>query len=228
MKKIIKSFLRSKFIQIILSFCIFLYLQFVFLTSKKEYFFEDEKDREFYLKKNYILAFWHGRLAMMPFIKKFITKKINILISLHSDGRIIAYVMKFFLFNIISGSSTKGWVGAYKQMVYLNKQKETIVITPDGPRGPRQKVGNSNIVKLAKKFNLEICPTTFAIKRARIMKSWDRFVFPLPFSKVVFLFGKRINPYDSRFLSDKEVEEYFERVMNDLCAQADSRVGFKS
>ncbi|MEQ9116068.1 MAG: DUF374 domain-containing protein [Rickettsiales bacterium] len=225
MKKIIKNFLRSKFTQVVLSFFIFLYLQLVFFTSRKKYIFEDVSDQEFYKNNHFILAFWHGRLAMMPFIKSYLGKKTNVLISQHRDGRIIAYVMRFFLYGIISGSSSKGWFQAFKRMSRLNKNKENIVITPDGPRGPRQKVGQSNIIKLALKFDLQICPTTFSISKARIMNSWDKFVFPLPFSNIIFLFGKRIDPKDKRFSSEEMTKDYFEEAMNSLCEKADSMSG---
>ncbi len=63
-------------------------------------------------------------------------------------------------------------------------EKGTIVcITPDGPRGPfeRMKYGT---VRIASEGKLPIIFAEIDMPASRQLKSWDRFLIPLPFSKV--------------------------------------------
>jgi lysophospholipid acyltransferase (LPLAT)-like uncharacterized protein len=63
-----------------------------------------------------------------------------------------------------------------------------VIITPDGPRGPCYKLGQG-LVFLAQKNALPVVPVHVEYSRCIRLKSWDRFMIPLPFSRVEFTFG---------------------------------------
>lgn len=130
--------------------------------------------------------FWHGRMLMMPFL--YPGSKISILISAHRDGEIIANVMKLFNFGLVRGSSKKGGSAALREMLKLLKSGSDLGITPDGPKGPSEivKPGIAEVARLSGKY---IIPTTFSAKPCIRATSWDRFMIPLPFSKVVLYAG---------------------------------------
>jgi lysophospholipid acyltransferase (LPLAT)-like uncharacterized protein len=56
------------------------------------------------------------------------------------------------------------------------------VVTPDGPRGPRYQV-HPGILRLAQATGRPIIGVTTHVRWKRVLKSWDRFQVPLPFSR---------------------------------------------
>jgi lysophospholipid acyltransferase (LPLAT)-like uncharacterized protein len=61
------------------------------------------------------------------------------------------------------------------------------VITPDGPKGPRFKFKPGAIL-LAQMSGRPMLPLAYAASRAWLVK-WDKFVIPVPFSRVVIAVG---------------------------------------
>ena len=135
----------------------------------------------------FILAFWHGRLLMMP--AGYSGKRAAALISLHQDGELISRTMKYFGFKSIRGSTTRGGFSAMREMLRAYQERYDIGITPDGPRGPRYCV-QSGIIELARRTGMPIIPVTFSASRKKIFRSWDRFLLPYPFSRGVFIWGE--------------------------------------
>jgi lysophospholipid acyltransferase (LPLAT)-like uncharacterized protein len=155
--------------------------------------------------KRIIVAFWHGRLLMMPFLYPDHSRAI--LISQHRDGEYISRIATILGSQVIRGSATRGGVRAFKQMVRALKNGLTIVITPDGPKGPRAKV-KSGVIELAKLGGAPIVPVSFSASRRRFLNSWDAFLLPLPFSRAVYVWGEPI--YVDRMASKVEMAKYQE------------------
>lgn len=150
-----------------------------------------------------IFAFWHGRLLMMPFAYPGIP--LATLISQHRDGEYISRIAVVFGSRVIRGSATRGGVRAFKQMILALKEGCNLVITPDGPRGPRAKV-KSGVVELARLTGAPIVPVTFSAARRRFLKSWDAFLLPLPFSRAVYIWGEPV--YVEPMATREEVAKY--------------------
>lgn len=227
-KPLQKKLLKSRFLQRIFTFLITRYIAFVYASNR--WSFEYDKSVKPYLngEKQAIFAFWHGRLMMMP---KFAPegKKLYVMISIHNDGEIIANCMEYFNLGLVRGSSRKGGTAALRQArrVLLEKN-QSLAITPDGPKGPRMHV-NSHIIALAKITHIPIIPVTFSASRAKIMKSWDRFMVALPFGKSVFKCGL---PFFIPATCDKlqmaTLKEELEKVMVAITTEADRHVGRKA
>jgi hypothetical protein len=67
-----------------------------------------------------------------------------------------------------------------------------IAITPDGPKGPRLVV-QVGCVLAAMRSRAPIVPVGLACRRARRLRSWDRFMVPFPFTRVAVRFGDPIH-----------------------------------
>jgi lysophospholipid acyltransferase (LPLAT)-like uncharacterized protein len=83
----------------------------------------------------------------------------------------------------VAGSTSRGAADAVRKLVAI-AQVSHIVVTPDGPRGPRQCV-QPGIVFVAARTGLPIVPVGFGYASAWRTKSWDRMALPRPFSRVV-------------------------------------------
>ncbi len=187
-KKLTKS---GPFIQI-LSVLIYIYINIVYLTSKKYYIYSEKFNKRLIKENNAIYAFWHNRLSLMFFLRH---KKIttNVLSSEHKDGRIMTSTSSLFGINTITGSSSNISMKSLKTIIRCLTKGENLVITPDGPRGPVYQI-NSNIAKIAQKTSTMILPISFSCKKKKILRSWDKFILPLPFNTIYFVYGNPIYP----------------------------------
>ena len=124
-----------------------------------------EKVQEAWNKgENVITCFWHGRLLLMPFAARGV--KARVLISRHRDGEFIARVIRFFGLGTIRGSYRKGGVSALREILTAAKQGWNIVITPDGPKGPRYKI-KEGLVEVAKLTQMPIFPVTYGARKKK-------------------------------------------------------------
>jgi lysophospholipid acyltransferase (LPLAT)-like uncharacterized protein len=134
-----------------------------------------------------ILAFWHDQLLLM--VKGYRGPGARILISASKDGELIARTMACFGQGAVRGSSTRGGRTAFRELVELAREPFDLVITPDGPKGPRHEV-KEGVVQLARLTRRPVIPMAFACSRGHRFASWDRFLLPYPFARGVFAFGE--------------------------------------
>jgi lysophospholipid acyltransferase (LPLAT)-like uncharacterized protein len=134
----------------------------------------------------FVVAFWHGELLMAPFAYQKVTKKpINVMISDHFDGEIIARTIAFFGFKTLRGSSRKGAARVLMGAIKAIRDGENVGITPDGPIGPRHSISDGAVV-IAAKSGVPIVVINVVPQKFWQAKSWDRFVIPKPFGTIDF------------------------------------------
>ena len=215
-----KKILKTKLAYRIICWIGSRYIKFVSITNKwsfiNKYFVEN------LWKKNepFILCFWHGRLLMMP-ISWNEKKKINVLISSHSDGQLLSKTVKYFDIETITGSSSKGGSEAIRNIIKSLKSGISIGMTPDGPRGPRMKI-NSSIVKIASLTGYKIVPLAYSVKNKIFLNSWDKFLLALPFGKGCFIWGKPIKVQKRiSYKEDLKISKKLEKNLLKLTKQAD-------
>ncbi|MHA1598195.1 MAG: lysophospholipid acyltransferase family protein, partial [Alphaproteobacteria bacterium] len=133
---VIKTFFRNDTVRSSLCWLGSMYIRLVARTGSWRVIGSEIPERFFATGKPFILAFWHGRLLMMPHTWQ-TDKNIYVLISMHRDGRLIADTIERLGVKTIAGSSSKGGAAALRGMVKALKGGDYIGISPDGPRGPR-------------------------------------------------------------------------------------------
>jgi len=110
------------------------------------------------------------------------------LVSPSVDGEIGAMLVRRFGGRVIRGSSTHTGAKALRDYYHaLVKENVSPIITPDGPRGPRFKFKPGAIL-LAQMSGRPILPMAYAASRAWMIK-WDKFVIPVPFSRIALAIG---------------------------------------
>jgi hypothetical protein len=144
----------------------------------------------------FIAAFWHGRMLMILPAWRALVRELKVgrprqpyvISSPHGDGRLMASATARFGIRTIYGSSRKGGAKVLLEARRILRGGDIIVITPDGPRGPRMRA-QGGIVQLATSADVPIVPITFAARSQKVLKSWDRFVFVAPFARGTLAFG---------------------------------------
>jgi lysophospholipid acyltransferase (LPLAT)-like uncharacterized protein len=125
--------------------------------------------------RHIILAFWHAQQLMIPLGYRGAGS--TVLISQHGDGEIIARIIARFGHQAVRGSSTRGGAGALRALIKLGRAGRDVVVTPDGPKGPRQ-MAKLGVVQLAKATGLPIMPMAFACSKKNSSRagivSWSR------------------------------------------------------
>jgi lysophospholipid acyltransferase (LPLAT)-like uncharacterized protein len=219
-----RRLLRSAPAHRLLCWLIHLYIRFVHWTSRWTVEGEAIPRGLREAGRPFILAFWHGRLLMIPMAWQNLAP-MHMLISGHRDGRIIADAVRHFGIDSIAGSSNQGGSGALRAMVRFVRAGDCVGITPDGPNGPAMHASNG-IIAAAKLARAPIVPITYATSRRRILASWDRFHLPFPGGRGIFLWGEPIMVPEE--LDEPAIETWRREIEARMIAQtaeADRRVG---
>lgn len=182
MAKLLTKERKRKILSFIIPPILNLFIRVLQLTVKKRFHLPESIPTE-----PVMVAFWHGKLLLAPFIYKKLRKKVKIgvIISDHFDGEIIAKTMGFFHFETIRGSSSTGGIKALKESFRRISQGYDIAITPDGPRGPYESLADG-IVSISQKKELMIVAFNYKSDNFWQLNSWDKFIIPKPFSTVDF------------------------------------------
>ncbi len=151
-------------------------LRYRFLLPKTPVHPNDPK-----LSGRFIYALWHEHLLFPTGIR--FRGRFHVLISRHADGELIAQVCHYLGYQTVRGSSTRGGAEALRELVDKGRSSH-LLITPDGPRGPRRRV-QPGIVFAASKTGLPIVPVGIAYRRCWRARSWDRFAVPHPGTEAV-------------------------------------------
>lgn len=212
-KQLLRKITYSGIFQEIVCLVILSYMKLVFYSCKK-IFINCEKLSEVAVSKEpMIFCFWHNRLMMIPFvtqksIKKYSNYKFMILASRHGDGKFVGRVMEKLNLMTILGStrdkrkSSRGIdVSSFRKIFKGLKKGYSLGITPDGPRGPNQKI-NGELINIARLSGAGLVSSSYSCSRFKEINTWDKFKIPLPFSRLCFYADK--NPIYVDKNADKE------------------------
>ncbi len=133
-----------------------------------------------------VYALWHEHL--LPLAALHAHQGAAVLVSQHRDGEILARLMTRWGYLAARGSSTRGGEKGLRDMVRAARAGRPIAFTPDGPRGPARRC-KPGVVRAAAETGLPIVPVGVAATRARRLRSWDRFLVPLPWATIIVSYG---------------------------------------
>ncbi len=129
-----------------------------------------------------IFCFWHQ--CVLPCAVYFRKSGTTILISRSFDGELITRILLLLGFHAVRGSSSRGAREGLLGLKAVIESGGTAIFTADGPRGPiyQTKMGP---IKLAQMTGARIGAFHLQPERAWVLGSWDRFLVPKPFTRIV-------------------------------------------
>jgi len=137
-----------------------------------------------------IFCFWH-RCTLLAgwYFRKF---HCSILISRSFDGELITRTLRLLGYDAVRGSSSRGGAAGLLALQGVIERGLPVVFTADGPRGPiyQTKVGP---VKLAQMTGQPMGSFYLLPERAWVMRSWDQFLIPKPFSRVAVSWSRKVD-----------------------------------
>ena len=168
-----------------------------------------------------IYALWHSHVFFVPLFRTYERRPVSVLLSAHRDAQIVGVAARLRGIRLVFGSSTRGGAKAYLQLLSVLQGGQSVVITPDGPKGPAERV-KSGVIHLAQQSGAAIVPVALGCSRLHRLKSWDRSLLPLPFSKAVFELGAPLYcPADAPLES---LQQQLETAIQAMVALAAARV----
>jgi lysophospholipid acyltransferase (LPLAT)-like uncharacterized protein len=161
--------------------------------------------------KRVIYVFWHGGIFSATYFWR--KRGIVVMTSQNRDGEYIARVILRFGYGAARGSSTRGSRRALVEMIRVLRQGKDAAFTIDGPRGPRH-IAKPGAAYLAWKSGNFILPFTISLDKKWMLKSWDRFEIPKPFSRASVIIAPPIEV--AADASELEIENAQREIQNSL------------
>lgn len=174
-----------------------------------------------------VYVVWHENMLAPIYLRP--GCDIAILVSQHRDADMLETVARCSGLTCVRGSTRRGGAAALRELTRRGREQH-IVITPDGPRGPRRRLSLGPIY-LAAKLGRPLVPIAVAYDRCWRTRSWDRFAVPRPFTTARVVMGEEITVSGS---VDREaiersrlmVQERFDRLTDEAEAWASTgRIG---
>ncbi|MDH5368617.1 MAG: lysophospholipid acyltransferase family protein [Gammaproteobacteria bacterium] len=198
-----------------------LLLSIFWWTCRVEKIIGDEHAQKLIDKGEPIIpCYWHQMHIFGSWYMRKLQKrglKIGFLISPSVDGEVPAKIIESWGAVAIRGSSNRTGARALKDMYNtIVKDKISPVTTSDGPTGPVHEF-KQGAVMLAQLTQSPMLPIAYMASRYWESKSWDKFIIPKPFSRIVIAVGEP-HSIDKKSNAEKLEEERvkMETAMNNL------------
>jgi hypothetical protein len=196
-------------------------------TIRKTILREEHIMRALENNQKVVIAILHQRMfGVIDYAKRFGRFSLAAMISQSRDGDLIATVVSRLNFHPIRGSSSKGGKEALDAVVEYLADHPAAVHAVDGPRGPKGIV-KAGIIRIAQRSGALIYPVIISTNRAWMLKSWDHFLIPKPFSRVMIRWGEPI--FVPEDLPESEFESLRQRIEDNITsnhAQDDLAMGW--
>jgi lysophospholipid acyltransferase (LPLAT)-like uncharacterized protein len=166
-----------------------------------------------------IFVLWHGRL--LPLTYRHRQQGIVALISRSADGEYIARIVEQWGYLTARGSSSRGGSSALRELVRHMRAGRSLAFTPDGPRGPRQKMKPGALLA-AQLTGAPLLPLAAGTDRAWWFEGWDRFLVPKPAARVRVAYAPPVFvPRDADPHAVERIGEQVEATLNALTLRVD-------
>ena len=156
--------------------------------------------------KKTIGMIWHNRLLFLPMV---FPPKLRAtgyaVVSASRDGQYLTDFLKHFSLRTLRGASSRKGANALLGAVRAMENGENIIITPDGPRGPKYRIKGGPVM-MASLTGGSLVPFCVNASKCWQLKSWDNFQIPKPGAKLTMVVGDPIEVPPN--LSEEELEAY--------------------
>ena len=137
-------------------------------------------------------CYWHQNLILCSTYMRGLARrgyKLCVLVSASVDGEVPAKIARSWGAKVIRGSANRSGALALRDQQRMMKKGYSIVTLVDGPSGPKLEVKTGAIL-MARIADAPIVPIASAADRAWQMNTWDGFIIPKPFARVVVAIGE--------------------------------------
>lgn len=134
----------------------------------------------------FIFVLWHSRILPLLYLHR--DEDIVLLISRHRDGGYLADLAEGWGYRSVRGSSKRGGDIGLLGIVRALQEGANAAVTPDGPRGPAERV-KPGALAAAQHSGALLLPIGARASAAWWLRTWDRFCIPRPFARIDVSYG---------------------------------------
>lgn len=200
------------------------YVNFVFRTTRWERVGFESYEADIARGIPRVLCCWHERLMFTPYLREWSDHGLTVMASRHADARIATENMRLRGIEVIELATSGNNTAALREAVQALRVGRSLGVTVDGPLGPARQAKPGALV-IAGLAGVQAAPCSFAVSRAIRLKTWDRFVVPLPWGRGVLAVGDGFTP--PRRMDEAETGAACARLaalVDDLTAACETRL----
>lgn len=145
-------------------------------------------------EKVYVPVYWHGQqIGCSCLIRDWIKRgfRVGYIISASVDGEVPADVARSWGAEVIRGSAQDTGALVLRDALALMRSGVSIATMSDGPQGPKHEVKTGTVL-MARMSGAAMIPIACAASSAWTMDTWDAFMIPKPFARVVLAVGEPV------------------------------------
>ena len=133
------------------------------------------------MRRPFVFVLWHSRI--LPLLYRHRGEDVVMLISRHRDGGYLADLGARWGYRSVRGSTQRGGEVGLLGIVRALEGGAVVAITPDGPRGPAERV-QPGAIAAAQHAGVPIVAVGARVASAWYLGSWDRMCIPKPFTRI--------------------------------------------
>jgi len=168
---------------------------------------------------------WHQRMSYFFYFGG--SHHVTTMVSRSRDGEYAARLASWLGFRTVRGSSTRGGATAVRELTRKIREGEIGGMLADGPQGPAR-VAKMGSVMIARDGGVPIIPVLWGVDRCWMFNSWDRYLLPKPFARIVLLAAEPV--WIPETAKGGELERYrlmLENRMNEGTRWCDQQFGLE-
>jgi len=133
------------------------------------------------MRRPFVFVLWHSRI--LPLLYRHRGQDVVMLISRHRDGGYLADLGARWGYRSVRGSTQRGGEVGLLGIVRALEGGAVVAVTPDGPRGPAERV-QPGAIAAAQHAGVPIVAVGARVASAWYLGSWDRMCIPKPFARI--------------------------------------------
>lgn len=172
-----------------------------------------------------IIFLWHNRIVLCPnFYGEYLDRSCNYTayVSESRDGEWLALATESYPNGYTIRVPKRFKYESLRQFIKTLK-KSVVLITPDGPRGPKYKM-KPGVIFAAVSSKAQLFPFSWSASKTWQLKSWDGLKIPKPFGKIIIGFGEPFFLHDQKDLSLEEKSQIAEEKLEAFRIQLNEKL----
>jgi lysophospholipid acyltransferase (LPLAT)-like uncharacterized protein len=166
-------------------------------------------------KERCILMLWHDHLALIPFILSQYAPQYTYaaLVSNSRDGKLLSAVIRSYpqARTIVARHDARHQ--ALREVIrHLEEKQDVVIMTPDGPRGPRHQV-KPGIAMAALQTAAYVIPLRWTASHYWALNTWDQLKLPKPFSSIHVIFEEPLRFTNKSEQTLEQVQEILQKSL---------------
>jgi len=166
---------------------------------------------------------WHSQqIATTHVIRGWIRRgfRVGYIISASVDGEVPTNIARSWGAEVIRGSAQDTGALVLRDAVQMIKRGVSIATNSDGPLGPPFEIKTGTVV-MARMAGAPMLPIVCAASSAWTMNSWDRFMIPKPFARIIVAVGDPVDiPRDLPMTEIESVRKNVQLAMDTLANES--------